>query len=436
MTELVVEVTTIRGGSVPGRVTGSSRVGLRTPEGLHQTSAREFTASLPESGNFDLTVTAGAAPDYWEDSGTCSVTIPSGPGRASVQVSGVTGGPITAATWEGRPPNLTLRVVMSVSKLRDATKDTPGMNFGSPRPAMRWDDEMMLNPSGKGAGVLRGSIVGFPADQSRFVVGMWRSNGIRVGIYLPRAGVTNPGHINIFFKPPKHDNWTAPGIFGDYMFWGEAGDLEKKQLVGQTEAGGKPYIIALPSPEDGRELTYNNSQAGVLELAEEIDVLVKRKILRQQGARPDVQRIALTCFSRGAMGVQTVMTGAGNNAFLDRLRGLWILDGHLDSGYAAFANAAHAWQRGGTDRTIRVYASESKFTEMMDGRGGTKSEGAGGSWQWRASSTVPGGFAPSSYTFMPAGLWTLWNAAQERAVTTHQLIPATCMSHALMTSGA
>jgi len=220
------------------------------------------------------------------------------------------------------------------------------------------------------------------------------------------------------------------------MFWGEMGDVTPKHLVAQTEAGGSPYAIAMPAPEDGTALTYGNSQSGLLELSEEIDVLIRRRILGQQGALANVQKIALSCFSRGAMAWSSVMVGAKNGGFLDRLRGLWLLDGHLDSGYEQFAAAALAWQRGSSDRTIRVYASESKFTQLMDSGAGTTTKGPAGSWQWKSPMTVPGGFAASEYTFMPSALWAMWNPSAERGIGAHQLIPNTCMSHALMTSGA
>ncbi len=434
MNQLVVEVTTIRGGSVAGRPVVAASIGGGGAVALTQSSTREFAGPLPAAGEFDITVTAEAAPDFWADSGSCSVAIPTG-GRAAVTVTNQSGGAITAAAIEGTPPNVTVRVRMSVSKMRDVSQEVASA-FGSPKPAMQWPDEMMLNPSGTGAAVLRGSITATAVDSSRFIVGKWRSNGIRVGIYLPKAGVSNPGCINIFAKPPKHGGWDAPGIFGFYMFWGEMGDVVPKHLIAQTEAGGKPYAVAMPAPEDGTALTYGNSQSGLLELAEEIDVLIRRKVLRQQGALANVQKIALSCFSRGAMAWSSVMRGPKNGSFLDRMRGLWLLDGHLDSGYQEFAAVAHAWQRGGADRTIRVYASESNFTQLMDSRAGSTAPGAGGSWQWKSSQTVPGGFSASSYTFMPSSLWAMWNPGAEKGIGAHQLIPNTCMSHALMTSGA
>jgi hypothetical protein len=432
MNQVIIEVTTLRGGPVPGRVTATADVD-GAPIALKPSSAREFTGPLPASGSFQLNVMAEAAPDFWADSGTASVTIPSGPGRSSVTLSQSGAGAITDASLEGTSPNLTLRVRIAIAKLRDVTADTPGMAFGSPKPAMHWDGEMMLNPSGTGAGVFRGSIQNTDVNNARFLVGKWRSNGIRIGIYLPKAGVANLGQINIFAKPPKHDGWTAPGIFGFYMFWGEPGDVIPKHLIAQAEAGGAPYILAMPAPEDGTALTYGNNQSGVLELAEEIDVLVRRKLLRQQAVRPDVKKIALTCFSRGAMAWSSVMRGDRNDAFLGKLRGIWLLDGHLDSEYQGFAGAVQSWQRGGPDRTIRIYASESKFTQFMNS--GSVTQGPAGSWQWKSPMTVPGGFAATSYTFLPSSLWALWNPAAEKGIGAHQLIPNTCMSHALLTSG-
>ena len=432
MNRLVVEVTTIRGGSVSGRPTVTASIGGAPAFTLAQSSPREFTCPLSATGDFDMTVTAEAAPDFWADSGSCSASIPN-VGRAAVTLSGGGGGAITFAGFEGSPGFLTLRLRISVSKLRDVSQEIQSA-FGSPKPAMTWPDEMMLNPSGTGTAVLRGSILPTAVDSSRFIVGKWRSNGIRVGIYLPKAGLSTPGCINIFAKPPKHGGWDAPGIFGFYMFWGEPGDVVPKHLVAQTEASGKPYAIAMPAPEDGTALTYGNSQAGVLELAEEIDVLIRRKILRQQGALASLQKLALSCFSRGTMAWSSVMGGGANGGFLDRMRGLWLLDGHLDSGYAEFANVAHAWQRGSPDRTIRVYSSEGNFSEMMTGTG-SRTPGPAGSWQWRSAATVPGGFAATNYTFMPSSLWAMWNPAAEKGIGAHQLIPNTCMSHALKTSG-
>jgi hypothetical protein len=432
---LILEITTIRGDPVPGRVSATAE--MRGAGGgtltLTSRSAREFGAELPQSGTFELVVSAEAAPDFWPARGVCFLSLPPEPQRISVTLSSGSAGDVADATIEGTGTDRVIRVRLPVARLADVTAEG-GVGFGSPRPAMQWTGEPMTDPAGSGAGVLRGAVAPTTVLPANLIVGRWRSSGIRMAIYLPRAARTAPGHVNIFAKPPRSGGWQALGIIGFYCVWGEPGDPAPKHLVGQTEAGGSPHILVMPTPEDGTSLTYGNTQAGLLDLAEEVDVLVRRRLLGETGPRPALRSIALSCFSRGATAWAAVLGGARHPAFLDRLRGFWLLDGHLDDGYDAFAARVLAWQRGGADRTVRCYSTEGKFAALMAGAG-KRTAGPKGAWEWRSDATVPGGFAAVSYHFLPPALWEEWNATAARAPGPHQLVPNLCMSHALGTSG-
>jgi hypothetical protein len=221
------------------------------------------------------------------------------------------------------------------------------------------------------------------------------------------------------------------------MDW--SGDRSHKNLNAATEAAGSSYVLCLAFEEDGRMGSYGESGAGVVELIEEIDFLLRRSFpgVPLQPS-PNVERIALSCFSSGCDHLGKIFAKSSLPPLADKLKGVFNFDGHLnDGGFANLIAAITGWYGGGgNSKTVRFYMSEGKFSKLLDGVAGLRVPGPHGSYEFRSTATNSVGEPSLNYLEVPEAFWKSYDPWYTSWMKVHQAIPKVFLSHAHAYSGA